>query len=178
MGDSLQDQLRALGLAQETGRKREKAASKGKRRPAGQNTRPAASSGELSLDRAWALREQAERREAEAARQRKLEEERRRREINQSIRAIVTEHRNNADDGDVARHFLYRGRIRKLYVTAGQQRALAEGELGIVYLSGSYHLLPREQADAVRAISPQHVVDLDAAAEEESDHPVPDDLLW
>jgi len=178
MGDTLQDQLRALGLARKTGTKTEKPTSQGRSTPRRPEQRSVGGPGDLSLDRAWALREQAERREAEAARQRKLAEERRRREINQSIRSIVKEHRQNREDAEVARHFLYRGRIRKLYVTTEQQKALAQGELGIVHLSGAYHLLTREQTDAVLRISPEHVVDLDGASDEESDHPVPDDLLW
>lgn len=180
MGDSLQDQLRALGLAREEAerpqsrkkRPRKKPREKGRRAPVGEG-------GEPSLARLYALRDQDEQRQADLARKRKQAEDRRRREINQAIREIVSAHRLNVETAELARNFLYKGRIRKLYVTAEQQQALSAGALGIVFLTGGYHLLAPEQVDAVRAISPEHVIDLGGAADpDESEHPVPDDLAW
>ena len=183
MAESLQEQLRALGLA------REKPVRERKKEPPGppgggqkrKGPRPGKAGrgpGEPSLDRAWALREQQEKDEADAARRRKLAEDRRRREINQSIRRIVDAHRLNREDAEVARNFLFRGRIRKIYVTPEQQAALTAGELGIVYLTGGYHLLAPEQLEAVRGIDPDHLVELDTAAPDEEEFPVPDDLTW
>lgn len=190
VADSLQDQLRKLGLAKDQperprkppretnkpagARARTKARPGGKARTAGRG----ALEGELSLDQAWALRERQEQREADAARQRKLAEDRRRREINERIRGIVERHRLNRDDAELPRNFLFRGRIRKLYVTPEQQAALTAGELGIVYLTGSYHLLAPEQLEAVRAIDADHVVALDSGGPDEGEFPVPDDLEW
>jgi uncharacterized protein YaiL (DUF2058 family) len=181
MGDSLQDQLLALGLAdsqpekRQRGRKTKTARRSGK--SAGTPTREPGQ--ELTLDQAYALREREEKQQAERAHRRKIEEERRRRELNQAIREIVTAGRRNRDDADIARYFMYKGRIRKLYVTAEQQQALAADELGIVYLAGSYHLLEPEALEAVRQLSVEHVVDLAAeTAGEDPDHPIPDDLVW
>jgi uncharacterized protein YaiL (DUF2058 family) len=179
MGDSLQDQLRALGLGgkQPDQRKDRKKAGKAARRQPAQSAsgHPA---GEPSLDQAWALREQEEQRRAQQARNRKLEEDRRRREINERVRAIVDAHRLNHDNAELARNFLFRGRIRKLYVTPEQQRALNADELGIVYLAGGYHLLAPKHLEAVRAISAEHVVEQEGGGEDESEFPVPDDLDW
>lgn len=179
MGESLKDQLRALGLAklkpdEPSGGHRP--GGRGKRKPA-PPSRPDANR-EPSLDEAWALREREERRQAERTRQAKLAEERRRRETNDRIRGIVEAGRLNRDDAPVPRHFLYRGRIRKIYVTEAQQRSLGAGEIGIVYLTGGYHLLEAAAVDAVRRISAEHVVDLEAGDPHEEDHPVPDDLVW
>jgi uncharacterized protein YaiL (DUF2058 family) len=180
MGDSLQDQLRALGLAtnadgkHKRGRKRSGPVQQGGgAREAQQRT------DEVSLDRAYALRQREEQRQAAMARERKHAEQRRRRELNNAIREIVTAQRQNREDADVARNFLFNGRIRKVYVTAEQQRALSADELGIVYLSGSYHLLKPDALERVRQISPEHVVDLgQVAVEDDPEHPVPDDLIW
>lgn len=186
MGESLQEQLRALGLAsqkKDARKNRQDSAKSGtkhaKRESAGH---PA---GEMSLDQAWALREQEEQRraqeaqrQAQAARRRKQEEDRRRRALNEQVRAIIDAHRLNRDDAELARNFMFRGRIRKMYVTPEQQRALNAGELGIVYLAGSYHLLAPEHLQAVRAISAEHVVELESAVEDEGEFPVPDDLDW
>lgn len=179
MGESLKDQLRALGLARNKPDKpsaRGRPGGRGKRKPS-PPSRPDASR-EPSLDEAWALREREERRQAERSRQAKLAEERRRREINDRIRGIVEPGRLNRDDAPVPRHFLYKGRIRKIYVTEAQQRSLSAGEIGIVYLTGGYHLLEAGAVDAVSRISAEHVVDLDARDPSEDDHPVPDDLVW
>ena len=176
MADSLQDQLRALGLVRTPPDERKRAGKSGKKGPAPKTAGHAP--GEPTLDQAWTLREQEEQRRAQEARNRKLEEDRRRREINGRVRAIVEAQRLNRADAEFARNFLFRGRIRRLYVTPEQQRALNAGELGIVYLAGSYHLLAQEHLDAVRAISAEHVVEHQGGAEGEEEFPVPDDLDW
>lgn len=181
MGDSLQDQLRALGLADNQPQKPQRGSKTKPARRAGRTSgTPTGEAGqELTLDQAYALREREEKRQAERARRRKVEEERRRRELNRAIREIVTARRQNRDDADIARYFMFKRRIRKLYVTAEQQQALAADELGIVYLAGSYHLLEPEALAAVRQLSVEHVVDLEAETSgEDPDHPIPDDLVW
>lgn len=176
MGDSLQDQLLALGLAKDKPPKRGK--KKAARKPGGRPPQARKASGEMSLDKAWALREKEEKRSADQRRARKIEEDRKRREVNKAIKAIVEPHRLNQSDAEVPRNFLYRERIRKVYVTPEQNRALASGELGLVYLSGGYHLLAAEHVEAVRKIAADHVVDLGGDEPEEEEFPVPDDLVW
>jgi uncharacterized protein YaiL (DUF2058 family) len=175
MADSLQDQLLALGLAKDKPRKPAKNRPK---KPAKRRTKAGNPPGEMSLDKAWALREKEEKRSAEQRRARKIEEDRKRREINKAIKALVEPHRANRADAEVARNFLYRERIRKVYVTPEQNKALASGELGLVYLSGGYHLLAAEHVEAVRKIAADHVVDLGGDEPEEEEFPVPDDLVW
>ena len=133
---------------------------------------------ELSLNEAWALRAREEKRSAAEARARKQEEDRKRREINKAIRAVVKPNRLNRDDADVARNFMFRGRIRKVYVTPEQHQSLGAGDLGLVYLSGGYHVLSPEHVEAVRKIDPGHVIDLGGDEPEDEEFPVPDDLLW
>jgi uncharacterized protein YaiL (DUF2058 family) len=179
MSDSLQDQLKALGLArnkpgkkhQETARKRGKSGPKA----AGEGQKNRA---EFSLQKAYALKKQDEQRQTDQARKKKLAEDRQRRLLNNEIRSIVKAHRLNRDDADIGRNFVFRGRIRKLHVTAEQLKALNAGELGIAYLSGGYHLLAAKHTDAVRLLSEEHVVDLSAESENDGDYPVPDDVCW
>lgn len=179
MADSLQDQLRALGLAKDRkpGKKKANRKGAGARKPGPKPANKAG--GEMSLGKAWALRERDEKQTAEQKRARKIEEDRKRREINKAIRKIVEPGRLNREDAEVARNFMFRGRIRKIYVTPEQNAALASGEMGLVYLSGGYHVLSAEHTAAVCEIADDHVVDLsggDDTAEEE--FPVPDDLSW
>lgn len=180
MSKSLQDQLLSLGLAK----------SRPKPKPKKQQTRKPPSKGkrsdgsgkpnqsELTLEQAYRLREKQTREQAEQARERKRAADRKRRELNQKIRAIVEPNRLNDAEAELTRNFLYKGRIRKVNVSAEQLKALNSGELGIVYLSGGYHLLTAENVGQVRSLSTEHVPDLSGSEIEEEEFPVPDDLLW
>lgn len=181
MGSSLQDQLKALGLAKDKPARRQKTQRphpKPRKKPVQHGSEPA---GELSLEKAFALRKQEEKKQAEQARRKKIEEDRQRKLMNAAIREIVKAHRLNREDAEVARNFMFRGRIRKIYVTPDQLKALNSGELGIAYLSGGYHLLAREHTDAIAQISAAHVPDLGIESEDEGgdgEFPIPDDLIW
>jgi len=190
MGNSLQEQLLALGLTRDrtTG-----ARGKGRPDPAGKkhdqprrssppgNDRPGSDrpgdETDLSLKQAYLLREKQEKEQAEQARQRKSLEDRRRRQLNESIRAIVEPNRLNDAAAEFSRHFMYKGRIRKVNVTVEQLKALNEGCLGLVYLAGGYHILKPEYVEQVRLLSAAHVPEL-VSEETEEEYPVPDDLIW
>lgn len=204
MSKSLQDQLKALGLAKETAprpvakpkhtptpgsptaprRPREKprqAQSKPRNdsaQPPARSASPPVDVTNLTLEQAYVLRERQSRAEQEASKERKRLEDLQRRQINNAVKAIVEPHRLNDPAAELARHFMYKGRIRKVNVTLEQFKALNEGALGLVYLSGGYHLLPAEHVLKVRALSEDHVPDLSGGAEEEEQFPVPDDLIW
>ena len=172
MSDSLQDQLKALGLARAKPKPKPKA--KPKPKPKANKVKQ-----EFSLEKAYALKKRDEQKQADHARKKKLAEDRQRRLLNNEIRNIVKANRLNKDDAEIARNFMFRGRIRKLHVTPEQLKALNAGELGIAYLSGGYHLLAKEHADAVHQLSADHVADLSVGSEDgDGDHPVPDDLSW
>ena len=130
------------------------------------------------LIRAYALRKKEEQQQVETARKLKQEEVRRRRQLNKEIGAIVNSHRLNDPKAEVPRNFMYKGRIRKVHLTPEQLKALNKGELGIAYLTGSYHLLTHEHITAVRQLSEEHVPDLSSESEDDEGFPVPDDLVW
>jgi uncharacterized protein YaiL (DUF2058 family) len=192
MSKSLQDQLKALGLAKEpvprpAGKKNQVPKTVSPQQPARQKKQPvrvkpapaqAATEKDPSLEQAYVLREQQSRAEAEQSRERKRLEDLKRRQINNAIKAVVEPHRLNDPAAELARHFMYKGRIRKVNVTLEQFKALNEGELGLVYLSGGYHLLLTQHVLQVRALAAEHVPDLSGGAEEEEQYPVPDDLIW
>lgn len=183
MSNSLQDQLRALGLAKKTPDRKKKQTSGKRARPGGhRGPDKAGPSGEMSLEKAYALKKREEKKQADDARQKKQAEDRQRRLLNNQIREIVKANRLNRDDAEVARNFLFRGRIRKINVTPDQLKALNAGELGIVYLSGGYHLLNLEALEKVQNLSADHVVALSSGdagdASDDGEFPVPDDLSW
>jgi hypothetical protein len=178
MGDTLKDQLIALGLAAAEDSKK-----KHRRKPARKSRPPANAKeqgSEMSLDAAYRLREKDERKAAEQKKLQKQEQDRLRRKINAEIQQIVDAHALNDPAAELKRNFLYKGRIRSVAVTKEQLQALNSGSLGVVFVRGGYYLLKPEQVEAARAISADHVPDLGADDQQDADEefPVPDDLMW
>lgn len=140
----------------------------------------AGATAEPSLEEAYRIREQQAKLQEEQARERKRLHDLERRRINNEIRAIVDGHRLNDPAAELARNFVYKGRIRKIHVNAAQLVALNAGALGVVYLAGGYHLMDLPHVEQIRALSAEHVPDLSGAApaDEDEDYPVPDDLIW
>ena len=190
MSKSLQDQLLSLGLAKKEAGKKSPAKharaksgpARSKGAPPGRSVAPekkkSTDKEEMALARAYALRQQEEKRQAEAAKRKKQEEDRRRRELNTALKAIIKEHRLNDPNAEVARNFMYKGRIRKINLTPEQLKLVNQGDLGVIYLLGGYHLLPADQVEAVRQLSAEHVPDLSGSADDDEEFPVPDDLIW
>jgi uncharacterized protein YaiL (DUF2058 family) len=197
MGSSFKDQL--LGLGFKTSPKPERAAKPASTPQAtrthkpsnpakqGNNARngPPKSQEEIDLAKAFALRNQQEKREHEAAEREKQEMARHKKMAKEAIAGLLDGQMLNAPDADIARHFSYGGKIKRLYVTPEQLSALNSGELGVVQFNGRYCLVSKDITLAVRALLPS-LVALYCDGNEESlpdgyDDPrfqVPDDLIW
>jgi uncharacterized protein YaiL (DUF2058 family) len=197
MSDSLRDQLLGLGF---------KAAPKPERKPAPKpgthrDQRPPQSRGkphapakpstpqrrreDIDLAKAYALRAQREKDERIETERLKQEEARQRREAKAKLAGLLQGQALNVADAEIARHFSYGGKIKRIYVTEPQLRALNAGELGVVQLDGRYLLVAAEmlaQADAI--FPPAVALRVDPSAPIEADpyadpqYQVPDDLVW
>lgn len=177
MGDSLKEQLIALGLAKPGGDRKPKAG----RKPAVRRKPQKRDRGQLSLDEAYRLRQREEKRSAAEKKARKRAEDILRRQINAKVQGIVEAHALNDKAAELKRSFLYKGRIRSVLVTPEQLAALNAGELGVVFLRGSYFVMLPEHVESVREISADHVPELGSGGDEtdeEGEFPVPDDLVW
>lgn len=175
MSNSLKDQLLALGLAP----KKAEPVKKKRPRVSPEAAKPKKGNAEISLDQAYRIRSKEERRQKEKAIELKREQERLRREINQKIKTLVKENAIRDENADSKRSFIYKGRIRSVLATPGQIREINAGSLGVVYLSGNYHLMPKDKIDEVRQFAADHIPDLQGAEiEGEEENPVPDDLIW
>lgn len=175
MSDSLKDQLLSLGLKPgKTSQKNSKPS-----RPRNKPAKRKPGNGDLSLDQAYRMRNQQERQQKEQAIARKREEDRQRREINQKIKALIKAHAIRDEAADTKRNFLYKGRIRSVLTSKDQFSDINAGKLGVVYLSGNYHLMPSDKITEVLGFAPDHVPDLKGTdSEGEEEFPVPDDLTW
>ena len=155
------------------------------RGPGQQGPRKPRSAEEMDLAKAYAIRAQKEKEERIETERLKQEEARQRREAKAKLEELLKDKGLNDEAADIARHFPYGGKIKRIYVTAAQLTALNAGELGVVQLNGRYLLVTAEllaQSEAVFAASVALKVDPNAPAEEDPyadpQFQVPDDLVW
>lgn len=140
---------------------------------------------EIDLAKAYAIRAQKEKEERLAAEAAKQEAARLRREAKAKFDAFIAGKSLNVESADIARHFEYGGKIKRVYVTAEQLKALNAGQLGVVQQNGRYLVVTAEVLEEAAAIFPQGValkVDPNATAEEDPyadpKYQIPDDLVW
>ncbi|MEA5123373.1 DUF2058 family protein [Xanthomonas floridensis] len=147
--------------------------------------RPARTREDIDLAKAYAIRAQREKDERIEAERLKQEEARLRREAKARLEELLKDKGLNHADAEIARHFPYGGKIKRIYVTADQLKGLNAGELGVLQLNGRYLLVTAEvlaEAEAVFAPSVALKVDPNAPAGDDPyadpKYQVPDDLVW
>ena len=150
-----------------------------------QGPRKPRSQEDIDLAKAYAIRAQKEKDERIQAEQAKQEEARRRREARAKLDELIKDKGLNDPNADIARHFPYGGKIKRIYVNAEQLKALNAGELGVLQQNGRYLLVTAEllaQAEAIFAqavalkVDPNAPADADPYADPQ--YQVPDDLVW
>lgn len=215
MSDSLRDQLLGLGFksaptperkpaqkpghrqgqrpGQKQGHKPGKAdaggaqpqARRGGARAPGKPARGGRSQEDIDLAKAYAIRAQKEKNERIEAERLKQEEARLRREARARLDILLKDKALNVEEADIARHFPYGGKIKRVYVTADQLKALNAGELGVLQQNGRYLLVTAAVLAEAETIFPAAValkIDPDVPAESDPyadpQYQVPDDLVW
>ena len=150
-----------------------------------QGPRKPRSQEDIDLAKAYAIRAQREKDERIEAERQKQEEARLRREAKARLDELLKDKALNVADADIARHFPYGGKIKRIYVIADQLKALNAGQLGVLQQNGRYLLVTAEllaEAEAVFAPAVALKIDPDAPAEADpyADpmYQVPDDLVW
>ncbi len=140
---------------------------------------------EMDLAKAYAIRAQREKEERIEAERVKQEEARLRREAKAKLAEFLKDKGLNDPAADIARHFEYGTKIKRIYVNAEQLKALNAGELGVVQQDGRYLLVTTEtlvQAEALFAPAVALKVDPNAPAGDDPyadpQYQVPDDLVW
>lgn len=206
MSDSLKDQLLGLGFkalpkaerkperkpearGRDERRGRPPHPAQGRPKPGGRpEAKPQPKSvarSEMDLGKAYAIRAQKEKEERIEAERIRQEEARIRREARAKLVEFLKDKPLNVADADIARHFPYGGKIKRIHVTAEQLAALNAGELGVVQEKGRYMLVTAAVLAEAEAIFPDAValkVDPNATPGDDpySDpqYKVPDDLVW
>ncbi len=156
-GSSLADQLKQLGLAPKKAPKPAKKRARQNKPGKASGKEKASSGGEISLAQAYSQRARDEQRQRDiSARDKRLKQEQRK-ALNDALAKLVQPASQNSAAAEIDRFFEYAGKIRKIFVTAQQQQALGNGELGIVTFRGGYHLVAPAVVDAVKAIKAEAV---------------------
>ena len=140
---------------------------------------------EMDLAKAYAIRAQKEKDERIAAEKLRQEEAAKRREGKAKLAELLKTASLNVADAEIARHFEYGGKIRRVYVTPDQLKAINAGELAIVQQGGRYHVLTPAHAAEAEALLPGALALLADPTVPSADdvyadpkYQVPDDLIW
>lgn len=137
------------------------------------------------MGKAYALRAQKEKDDRIEAERVKQDEAKKRREAKAKLAVLLKDKALNNPAAEIARHFEYGGKIKRIYVTAEQLVELNSGRLGVAQMDGRYLLIPvalLQEAEAIFLPAVALKVDPNAPAADDpySDpaYPVPDDLVW
>ena len=179
---SLQDQLLKAGLVDG---KKAKQISKEKRK----QNKVAKKSGEAQVDEAKLAAEQA--RAEKVARDRELNAQREAAAQQKAIAAQIKQliEKNKQSKGpkgqdDIAYHFTFEKKVKKIFVSSAVQEHLTAGRLLIVGEGETFELVPRVIADKIAERNPAMVVQPpeQSSAVDEDDpyagYEIPDDLMW
>lgn len=167
------------------GQPQQRGPSAGQGKPRAQRAPSQRSREEIDLAKAYAIRAQKEKDERIEAERLKQEQARQRREAKARLAELLKDKGLNDPAAEIARHFDYGGKIKRVYVTAAQLKALNAGDLGVVQLDGRYLLVTAEMlALAEATFSPAVALKVDPSATAADDpyadpqYQVPDDLVW
>jgi uncharacterized protein YaiL (DUF2058 family) len=175
MGNSLQEQLLKAGLVSEQQLKQTKTTKRKQKRGGEPDAGDAA---RREADKAAAAK-QARDRELN----RKRDEETRRKTELVAIWQLIRDNRVPRNGADIAYNFSDGKALKRLYVSAAQQRDIVEGKLAIVRQDAFYEVVPGAVAERAAAHDASLVLvhnksGMQDEDDDYADYKVPDDLMW
>ncbi|MGD8350745.1 MAG: DUF2058 domain-containing protein [Gammaproteobacteria bacterium] len=113
----------------------------------------------------------------------------RQKELAAQATQLIVDNRLERAQGEQPYSFVYKRKVKKIYVTEAQKKQLAEGQLAIathVATDGRrFELVPKSIADKILERDESFMVPMDSAADSSraesdpyADYEVPDDLIW
>ncbi|MEM7563884.1 MAG: DUF2058 domain-containing protein [Pseudomonadota bacterium] len=186
---SLQEQLLKTGLVDES---RLKKANKEKQKKANQSRRAAGKSASAKSD---PKKLAADKRRAQQAERNRANEEKRKqalqqKEITAQIKQLIEKNKIDRSKGEVPFSFIYRGKVKKIYIGETEKQQLGVGRLSIVTMvinnvGRQFELVPVEVASKIAERDAESVIELNQedssdGAEDDpyADYKIPDDLTW
>ena len=154
-------------------------------KPQSRSGKPRGGQADIDLAKAYAIRAQREKDERIEAERVKQAAARERREARARLAELMQGKALNDPAAEIARHFEYGGKIKRIHVTEAQLRALNAGELGVIQLDGRYVLVDAATLQlAEDTFAPAVALRVDPHAPAGDDpyadpqYQVPDDLVW
>lgn len=189
MSQSVRDQLLKLGVVNErkvADAKREQRAG-AKQAKKARKSRGKGDAAVVSEDSARARAEAALKarteRDKEAARKKRLNEERS--ALKAQIAQIIDRRREPRTKGEIPYNFVHGKKVKRIYVTQELLDGLSAGQMGVVRTGERFEVVRREVFERLGEIDPNATVSLhpirqEAADEDDpyADKPIPDDLMW
>jgi uncharacterized protein len=137
-------------------------------------------------------RQQAQAKKAQRDRElnQKRQEEARRKERAAQATQLIGNNKQDRSKGETPYSFVYRSKVKKIYITEAQRDQLVAGQLAIVTLvipntGRQFELVPQAVAEKIRERDESFIVDLGEPEKADSgeddpyaDYQVPDDLIW
>lgn len=119
----------------------------------------------------------------------KRQQEAQRKERAAQAKQLIDINKQDRSKGEHPYSFVYRGKVKKIYVTEAQRDQLVAGQLGIATCvtneGRKFELVPRAVAEKISERDETFRVDLGEPAKSDSgeddpyaDYQVPDDLIW
>ena len=181
MGETLQEQLRRLGLV-----KKEEAEAKKREKHQQIKANKAKKGTPPPVDENALLAEEAQRKKAARVEElnRQREEKLRRREENSRAEQLIAAHALPRSKDGVAYRFADQGKIFRVFVDKAVVDRLSRGKAAIVRQGDGYAVVPADIARQLREINPTLLAFISAdSGQAKSDDPyaeyaVPDDLDW
>ena len=185
---SLTDQLLKAGLIdKDKAAKAEQALRKKEHQKTAKAQKAAHRTGEVIVDEAKVLADQA--RQAQAERSRELNRIQREQAehiaIQAQIRQLIEMNKINRGKGEISYQFADGNKIKNIYVTDKLQDQLAYGLIALVRLGEGYELVPKAVAEKIAQrdanyVLVQNVSSAQGAAEDDpyADYKIPHDLMW
>lgn len=179
MSKSLRDQLMKTGLATKQQTLKAKTSVKKKKKEAATH----GVSTEQELRRQQLKAEKAEQTERDRLLNRKREEEKNNNAIMAQVLQLIERNSISRKKGDVGYHFVYEGKVKKLYVTETIQSQLSKGLLAIAVQKEEFILIPVPVAKKIAERMPNIIVLQNQKEQVDNDdwyadYQIPDDLMW
>lgn len=180
MAKSLQDQLLEAGAIKKD---RAQKINKSKRKQKKQAHRGAADVDEIKRAADAA---QAEKAAKDREFNRLKQEELASKELKAQIKQLIDANCVDADAGEERYNFTVDNKVKSVFVTEEQRKALAMGRLGIVTIEQSYAVVPAGVAQKIMERNNETVVSLvtgdvsedDPEDDQYAEYVIPDDLTW
>lgn len=186
---SLQEQLLKAGLVDEN---KLKQATKEKQKNSKQSRKK---TGKSQRKKAVAPPTDAQKRQAErVARDRELNEKRKQaldqKAIAAQVKQLIETNKVDRSKGEIPYSFVYRNKVKKMYIGETEKNLLAAGRLAIVttvinHEGRRFELVPMEVAQKIAERDPETIIELnqqdDSVTSEDdpyADYKIPDDLTW